>query len=169
MSTVVQVILSSFVPALFALAGIMYTQGRANKRANEDRRLEQFRWTRESRKDSYLALVAECQRLNRWMAMYGRVGYAGKEGEYGEPGPDWMKEAYDRLAEVEMFASETVGIAARQLVETASKLNQATIGEMMRFDDKLEAFRREAQVDLGLSVTTLDKKTWLDDDGPQFG
>ncbi|WP_264797604.1 hypothetical protein [Arthrobacter mangrovi] len=108
------------------------------------------------RKESYLALSTECRHLSRWVAMRGRVGYLGKDNEYGEPPPDWTKGALGHLAEVEMFASEPAALAARRLTKRIlAELPGAAVGHMMQSDSDLEAFRRAAQRDLGLQETAF--------------
>lgn len=93
--------------------------------------------------------------------MYYRVGLTEKDG-YKEPSPDWMKDAYDLLTAAEMFASEEVGAAANKLLEATSVLDDATVGVGMRFEDALEDFRKAAQLDLGLAVTTLGKTRYAE-------
>ncbi|MDN5887992.1 hypothetical protein [Arthrobacter rhombi] len=156
MNPVAQIALSSILPALLALGGILYGQHKAVESAESEGQREQMRWVRESRKEAYVALLQECEALYRWAAMYFNVGFEGEKKEYRKPSPDWMKEAYAHLTTVEVFASETAGAAAGTMVEATSELDGSP-GAGMHFSNAVENFRKQAQADLNLRVTSLGK------------
>lgn len=134
----IEAAVASVLPALIALAGIVYTQHQAQSRERE-------LWTREKLADVCGDFLGECQRLWRWAAMHTRVGYRGKEGEYGPPMPDWIKEASRLKGLLDIYGPMEISEAAQELLNAIDECWQGTTGAFIRCSKAEDAFKEASR------------------------
>ncbi|WP_314191927.1 hypothetical protein [uncultured Arthrobacter sp.] len=166
--TVIPSLITGLITGLIALGGVVYTQRQAAAREAEKWARDQSQsaaeherqrrlWAKDHRYKAHLSFIAEHRRLQHWMAIYTRVGIPGTE----TPQPDWTKDLFTKLLDVELFASAEAAVAARRLAGATTKLRDGTVGAMMEADEAFFAYRKLVQRDLDLDETELP--SWRDE------
>lgn len=163
----VPALITGLVTGLIALGGVVYTQRQAAAREVErwtreqtesaaERERQRRLWAKDHRYRAHMSFIAEYRRLDHWMVMYTRVGLPGTEA----PKPDWNKDLWTKLMDVELLASAEAAIAARALSAATNRLVEGTVGAMMEADVAFMAYRKLVQRDLEMDETQLP--SWND-------
>jgi hypothetical protein len=152
------------VVAVVALAGVIWTQHAADRRAKDDRKdareredsrlsaeaaQRQIEWERTQRLDAHAQFLAEQWKAEHHMTMYNQVGTVEA------PAPDWTEPMARQLNVVSIFGSDDSARAATSLLRLTGEMASGSwgVGRYLELDAAKEQYIAAVQRDLGVRET----------------
>lgn len=152
----------TWVPLLVAavgLAGILWTQRAADRRAERDhldaqrRRQDevlqqQLEWERNQRVKVHAMFLTEQWRAEHMWTMYNQVG------SVSEPAPDWTEPMARQLVVMQIFARSQAYVAARALLQLTTEMSTGNwgVGRYPSLDAAKDRYIDEVRNDLGITL-----------------